>query len=274
LGTTLTLSGNTGAIQWQSSTDGVNYNNVSGGSGATTATYTTPALTQTTYYRAVVTSGVCSSANSSIAMVTVSTPPAITTQPQPQTVCQGSSAAFTVAASGTSPSYAWYNHANAGWGSAWSASGGGSVFLGSATDNNNGAPNCNSFSATGDINTSSGKSWGLWGGGGESVTRTFPAALTSGQSFQIDMDNGPFVDSGTQVGFALHNSSGAQLLSFYFQGGGSDYVFYDGSAHATSVGLTATGLRIQVIVGAGSPASYVLLITPCGGSAVEYTGAF
>jgi hypothetical protein len=275
LSTTITLSSYTGAIQWQSSTDGIIFNNVSGGSGATTATYTTPALTQTTYYRAVVTSGVCSSANSSVATVTVRTPPAITTQPQPQTVCQGSSATFTVAASGTSPSYAWYKNANAGWGSAWTASGSGTVFLGSATDNNNGASNCNSFNSNGDINTSSGKSWGLYGGTtGEYLTRTFPAALTSGQVFQVDMDNGAYVNTGLQVGFALQNSSGAQLLSFYFQGGGSDYVYYDGSAHTTSVGFTVTGLRIQVIVGSGSPAGYTLLITPCGGSTVEYSGTF
>ncbi len=73
-GTTITVSGYTGTtIQWQQSPDGsTGWANVSGGSGGTTATYTTPNLTQTTYYRAVVTSGVCSSANSSVAAVTVS----------------------------------------------------------------------------------------------------------------------------------------------------------------------------------------------------------
>jgi hypothetical protein len=275
LSTTITLSGYTGTIQWQSSTNGINFNNVS---GATTATYTTPALTQTTYYQAVVTSGACSSANSSVATVTVSTSlaaPAITTQPQPQTVCSGSTATFTVAASGTPLSYAWYKHANAGWGSAWSASGSGGTFLGSSTGNNNGAANCNSFDSFGDINTPSGNSWGLYGStsGGESVTRSFPATLTNGQVFQIDMDNGG-VDTGVQNGFSLHNSSGAYLFSFYFLGGGSDYVYYDTSSHTTSVGYTVNGLRVQVIVGTGSPASYVLLITPCGGSTVQYSGVF
>ena len=71
-GTTITLTGNTGTIQWQQSANGTTgWANVTGGSGATTATYTTPNLTATTYYRAVVTSGVCTSANSTTAMVTV-----------------------------------------------------------------------------------------------------------------------------------------------------------------------------------------------------------
>jgi hypothetical protein len=202
--------------------------------------------------------------------------PTITTQPQPQTACNGSSATFTVGASGgASNSYAWYKHANAGWGSAWSATGSGTIFLGSATDNDNSEPDCNSFSGNGDINTPGGKSWGLYGGTtGESALRTFPAALTSGQVFQIDMDNG-FVDTGLNVGFSLHNSGNTNLFSFFFTGGGSDYAYFDGTGtHTTSIGFMLTGLRIQVIVGTGSPASYVLLVTPCGGSTVEYTGTF
>ena len=201
------------------------------------------------------------------------TAPGITTQPQPQTACSGSPATFTVAASGGSNSYAWYKHSNAGWGNAWTISGSGSTFLQTSAQNNNGVPNCNSFSSFGDINTPGGNSWGLYGGGGESVARVFPAALTNGQVFQIDMDNGA-VDNGVQNGFALQTSGGTFLMSFYFLGGGSDYVYYDTSAHTTTVGWTTTGLRVTVIVGEGSPATYSLKITPCGGSTVDYTGTF
>ena len=277
LSPTITLSGYLGTIQWQSSTDGINFNNVSGGSGGTTATYTTPALTQTTFYRAVVTSGACSTANSAVATVTVSTAPSISAGPTNMSVCSGSTAIFAVTASGTPLCYAWYKHANAGWGSAWTATNetGGTTFLGSSTDNNNGAASCNSFGSSGDINTPGGNAWGLYGGTtGEQVTRTFPAALTNGQVFQIDMDNG-FVNPGLSVGFSLHNASNIQLLSFYFTGGGSDYVYYDGTgAHTTSVPYTANGLQVTVIVGTGSPASYSLLITSCGGNTVEYSGTF
>ena len=57
---TLTLNGNLGSIQWQSSTTSstTGFTTIE---GAVSNTYTTPALTTTTYYRAVVTSGICSS---------------------------------------------------------------------------------------------------------------------------------------------------------------------------------------------------------------------
>ncbi|RYZ50270.1 MAG: T9SS type A sorting domain-containing protein, partial [Sphingobacteriales bacterium] len=71
--TTLTLTGSIGTIQWQQSVDGINgWTNVSGGTGATTASYTTSNLVLTTYYRAIVTSGVCAPAASATIMVTVS----------------------------------------------------------------------------------------------------------------------------------------------------------------------------------------------------------
>jgi hypothetical protein len=49
----------TGAIQWQESSDTINWYNVSSGSGMNSTPYTTPVLTTTTYYRAKVKSGVC-----------------------------------------------------------------------------------------------------------------------------------------------------------------------------------------------------------------------
>ena len=75
----VSLSGNTGTIQWQQSLNGTSgWANVTGGSGATTSSYTTPNLTVTTYYRAVVTSGVCSTANSNTVTVTVNPLPTLT----------------------------------------------------------------------------------------------------------------------------------------------------------------------------------------------------
>jgi hypothetical protein len=57
---TLTLNGNVGTIQWQSSTTSstTGFTSIE---GAVSNTYATPALTATTYYRAVVRSGICSS---------------------------------------------------------------------------------------------------------------------------------------------------------------------------------------------------------------------
>ena len=66
----VSLSGSAGSIQWQQSTDGATWANVTTGTGANTATYTTAALLATTRYRAVLTSGSCTS-TSGIVTVTV-----------------------------------------------------------------------------------------------------------------------------------------------------------------------------------------------------------
>jgi gliding motility-associated-like protein len=66
--TVLTLSGNTGTIQWQSSIDNVTFTNIT---GATASTYTATNITATTYYRAVVSSGVCSPATTTAVTIIV-----------------------------------------------------------------------------------------------------------------------------------------------------------------------------------------------------------
>lgn len=66
--TALTLSGSTGSIQWQSSTDNVTFNNIS---GATSATYAPGTLTATTYYRAILTSAGGCTATSTTVTITV-----------------------------------------------------------------------------------------------------------------------------------------------------------------------------------------------------------
>src|ERR1017187_10626143 len=114
--------------------------------------------------------------------------PTISMQPANTTVGSGAPASFSVAASGSGLSYSWADNNNGGWGSAWSASGNGSTFLGSSTDNDNGNPTCNSFTSALDINSPvSGFALGLWGGfsGDEFATRTF-TALTAGQEVSGD----------------------------------------------------------------------------------------
>jgi hypothetical protein len=67
-GTNITLTGQTGSIvKWQSSTDGNNWSDIP----STANSLSTGALTQTTEYRAVVQSGVCGPATSSVATVNV-----------------------------------------------------------------------------------------------------------------------------------------------------------------------------------------------------------
>jgi len=68
---TITLSGHTGTVQnWESSTDGILWNPIA--NTTTSQSYTN--ILVTTYYRAIVKSGVCSSAVSSIDTITTNTP--------------------------------------------------------------------------------------------------------------------------------------------------------------------------------------------------------
>src|SRR5439155_12755434 len=94
---TITLSGSTGAIQWQSSSDNANFNDISGQTGTTLNTGT---LTATTYYRARVTSGICASALSTVATVTVS-PTSVggTATAAVTPVCTGSGTTITLSGS-------------------------------------------------------------------------------------------------------------------------------------------------------------------------------
>ncbi|MCX6232597.1 MAG: hypothetical protein NTZ33_13760, partial [Bacteroidetes bacterium] len=65
-GTTINLTGYTGSIQWQSSLDGTTWSNIV---GQTSSTLLTGNLTTPTYYQAVVTSGACAPATSTVAIV-------------------------------------------------------------------------------------------------------------------------------------------------------------------------------------------------------------
>ncbi|MFM7839650.1 MAG: hypothetical protein ACKO6K_08780, partial [Chitinophagaceae bacterium] len=98
---TLTLNGATGTIQWQSSTDGTNFTNIS---GATTSSYTTTGgISSNTSFRAVVTNSPCTSVTSNIvAVTTVEAPPGNITVSGGTTVCVGSATPITLTLNGYS----------------------------------------------------------------------------------------------------------------------------------------------------------------------------
>ena len=101
---TVAASGSPSTFQWYAGSSGVTTNPIP---GATTSSFTTPALDSSTSYwvRATNAAGF---ASSNAAIVTVITPPAITTQPVSTTINFGNTATLTVAASGTSPAVQWY----------------------------------------------------------------------------------------------------------------------------------------------------------------------
>ena len=89
--TTIVVTGSAGNIQWEQSANGTTgWANVSGGSGSTTDTYTTPSLTTTTYYRAVVTKGTCVAQYSVTATAAVDPLSVGGTVSSDATVCSGS----------------------------------------------------------------------------------------------------------------------------------------------------------------------------------------
>ncbi len=102
----LTLSDHVGTVQkWQSSTDGSNWDDITN----TAISYLPGSPTTTTYYHAVVKSGVCAVANSTPATVTVTpVPGAVGTITGIATVCQGqTSVTYSVAAVTGATSYTW-----------------------------------------------------------------------------------------------------------------------------------------------------------------------
>lgn len=104
-GTTITLTGNTGTIQWQSSTNGTDYSDIS---GATSSPLSTGNLTVKTWYRATVTNGSCGSANSSVATVDITSVPTVSIISGPDKMCGSLTTAGTyTATSVTGASYTW-----------------------------------------------------------------------------------------------------------------------------------------------------------------------
>ena len=111
---TLTLTGNTGSVsRWESSTN-------SGGSWSNIANLTTSQnynTTSTIWYRALVQSGVCAAAYSSVAIITVN--PNVTTSlsiaANATTICEGTSVWFTATPTnpGSNPTYQWKKNGTA-----------------------------------------------------------------------------------------------------------------------------------------------------------------
>lgn len=77
--------------QWQQSTDNITFTNIA---GATSINYDPPVIAATTYYRRMVTSGVCASGVSNVVVITVNQ--SITaTAGNDTTICEGGSASLT-----------------------------------------------------------------------------------------------------------------------------------------------------------------------------------
>lgn len=196
--------------------------------------------------------GGTSANNSFFNSISISTDaPLIATPPPAITgVCSGTTANVSITASNTDGmaiSYAWRVRGS-GWGNGgWTLNdGGGGHFVASNTP----------------LNTA----WGIWNTNGAvtEAIRPFPAPLSAGHSFSIDLAN-TNVASGASVGFGLLTSNGTTLFEFYFKGGGNDYLIHDASTltRDTGVGFTDGGVNVTYTPtsdDATGPSAYMVAI--------------
>ena len=149
-----------------------------------------------------------------------------------------------VTASGTATiQYAWRKR-GAGWytngtATGWTlTAGGGGFYVGSSANNGDGS--------TTNIDTG-GNAWGMYNssGGTAEAVRNF-TAMNTGDVFYVQIDNG-WVGSSMSVGFSLQNSSGQNMLEFYFTGGASYYkINKSGGVVDSTVPYTDDGLEITL----------------------------
>lgn len=104
----VTLTGFTGNIQWEKSTDNVTFTNISGATSSTLTSTQVGPLTQTTYLRAYV-STPCTSATSNIVTINITPATTITSQStEAQSVCSGTNfTPISVTATGNNLTYQW-----------------------------------------------------------------------------------------------------------------------------------------------------------------------
>jgi len=235
---TITVTGNTGSIQWQQSSDNSTWSNVTGGSGATTATYTTPALSVGLYYKALSTSGSCPAASSVSDTVTVEQ-------------SNAGNGAYTGGTWNTTP-----NDNTTGLGP-WTLNGVGGGFAGFFTGS---APN---------INTNS-LAWGLYANNSNTAEaiRPLTGTVSVGTTASFTLQNKSIVTGGVE-GFSLYPATGTNpLMEIYFTGGNTVYTLNDaGGPTATTIHYSSTGLNISLVYTASSGnGTYILAVKPVGGS--------
>ncbi|MFM8457548.1 MAG: hypothetical protein ACKOB0_01180, partial [Chthoniobacterales bacterium] len=130
----------------------------------------------------------------------------------------------------------WANGSTGGTGfGTWnlSTTGSAGTFLGSASDTN--------------MNVGATSGFGLWANSGGVITaaRNITNPLGSGDNFTVRFDNN-FVDTSSQVGFALTDLSGAVRFRFYFVGGESTYRVTDATTgRVTTIPWTDAGLTVS-----------------------------
>ncbi len=124
------------SYQWQSSTDGINWSNLTNTgvfSGVTTntLTLTSPFIGVHTKYRCVLNTGCVPAITTNTVTLTINTAPDISIDPTSQVKCLGENAAFAISATGTNLSYQWEESTDGG--SSWNNISNGGAYSGATT---------------------------------------------------------------------------------------------------------------------------------------------
>ena len=105
---TVVVTGTTPAYQWQVSTNGgTSYSNIAGATSATLNLTAVTSAMNNNLYRVIITNTCPSTDTSAAALLTVTDPAGITSQPANSIVCAGANSSFTITASGTANTYQW-----------------------------------------------------------------------------------------------------------------------------------------------------------------------
>ncbi len=148
-------------------------------------------------------------------------------------------------------------------------------YAGTSTLNDNGG---NPGNGGNDINNGV-AAWGMTALNGAiaNAVRPFPGALTTSQTFQIDMDNGN-IASGGSVGISLENSSAQPVWQYYFTGGSNTYAINAASVSGPALpSFTRDGMRLTFSLTSASTYSVTVLTYTAGGATgagttTTYTG--
>lgn len=212
----------------------------------------------------VTVSNSCGHASSNV-VVTVNAPPAITGQPSPLIATNhvGQSITNSVTATGTSLTYQWNKTVWATNGWTFSTTSGdpgqNGFFIGSSA-NNGTAP-------SGNID-SSGVAWGIYANNSNlaDAVRPFYGAMATGQTFQIDMDNGFITGGGNPgaVGFGLRTAAATNRFELYFKGGSANYFINDSRGLDQDTGVAWTDGGIHAAFTQTGPDTYSVKIVRAG----------
>jgi hypothetical protein len=210
-------------------------------SGATSASYTTPATTNSdsgAQFTVTVTNSV-GNVTSNAATLTVNAPPTITTQPASQTVTAGQTATFTVTATGTATlTYQWKKN--------------GAAIIGASSA---------SYTTPATTNSDGGAQFTV------TVTNSVGNATSNAATLTVNAATFLLNSSATSLGFANVNIGSSSILGVTFTNAGNSNVTVS-NVSISGAGFSASGVSMGQILTPGQTAMLNVTFTPAAAASV------